>query len=446
MKKQIFKIAYVVCFLMAFAVFGVVTLFRHNDDIGNEEKTELTKSTYLTFAGNFDDYFGKDFGFRNELVDINNRIKYVLFGQSGESSVIAGSDGWLFYESALHDYVGEDVISESEAAKIAAVIEQMCEYAQACGTKLVFVSAPNKMEIYGQYMPYYYLENTDDGNYELIMNELGKSNASYVDLKKILKAAAEQSDINIYHKEDSHWNNMGASIAYNAIMDEAGIAASDYSSMNYRIENNFSGDLYGMLFPSGEHKDEQVVFDMEESFYYVSNFRSVDDMIINTANDAAEGKVLVFRDSFGNALYPFFANDFGECEFSRAIPYDLTDISGNDLVVAELVERNLANLLTMLPVMPAMETDLDVVCAAVENAEINITASENGELQLVTFDSDAIPENCIEMYFRVDNITYKAYPTAADGAGCLYVDGAIDIDSADCSVIYADNGEYYELY
>lgn len=352
MKKQILKTAYVVVFMLAFAVFGVMTLFKSDEAIGNEEKTDLGESTYLTFASDFDEYFGKAFGFRNQLVDINNRLKYDLFGQSGEPSVIAGKDGWLFYESALHDYIGENVMSESDAAAVAGVIKQMSDYAKECGTKLVFVCAPNKMEIYGQYMPYYYRENTDDGNYELVMKALESTDVSYVDLKSILRSEAEQSEVVLYHKEDSHWNNMGAAIAYKAVMDEAGIDTADYSRMKYTIENNFSGDLYGMLFPEGGHKDEQIIFDMEEDFYYTSNFRSYDDMLIDTANDTADGSVLVFRDSFGNALYKFFANEFGTAEFSRAVPYDLTGIGDYDLVVVEIVERNLENLLTMEPVMP----------------------------------------------------------------------------------------------
>ena len=63
-------------------------------------------------------------------------------------------------------------MTREEAAKAAGVIKEMSDYAKECGTKLIFVSAPNKMEIYGEYMPYYCLEDKSDGNYELLMDEL----------------------------------------------------------------------------------------------------------------------------------------------------------------------------------------------------------------------------------------------------------------------------------
>jgi hypothetical protein len=43
-------------------------------------------------------------------------------------------------------------------------------------------------------------------------------------------------------------------------------------------------------------------------------------------------------------LYEFFANDFAEAYISRALPYDVSDIEGADLVVVEIVERNIPRL------------------------------------------------------------------------------------------------------
>lgn len=352
MKKQILKTIYVVTFMAAFVLFGAVSLFYKNDIIGNEEKVTLGGVGYKDMAGNFDDYFSKSFGFRDKLVNINNSIKYNIFKQSGEKSVIAGRDGWLFYESALHDYTGENVMTREEAAKAAGVIKEMSDYAKECGTKLIFVSAPNKMEIYGEYMPYYCLEDKSDGNYELLMDELSHTDVDYVDLKEILKEAGDESSVQLYHKEDSHWNNLGAAYAYRAIMQKAGVDFFDYTSLDYTIQDNFDGDLYSMLFPEGSHKDEQVMLDMEQDFYFTSNYRSDDDLVIETANDNASGSVLVYRDSFGNALYQYFAEDFNTAKFTRAVPYDLTGIGDYDVVVIELVERNLANLIDMEPVMP----------------------------------------------------------------------------------------------
>lgn len=355
MKNKVLKIIYIVLFFLALAVPGLMTLAQKRQSIGNEDKAELTEMNYLNFTQKFDAFFSKNFGLRSELVELNNRLKYNIFGESGEKSVIAGRDGWLFYQSALHDYNGEDMLTPEQIDEIADSLKNAQDYAVSKGVRFVFAVAPNKMEIYGEYMPYYHAEYTGEGNYERLMSALDERGVNHADLKAVIKEAKNGSGELLYHKLDSHWNNLGAYLAYAAIMDKAGLEYTDHSETGYDVQKIFDGDLYGMLFPGGNEKDWQVVFDTEDKFYYTSNFRGSDDMIIGTANDGGNKSVLMFRDSFGNALYPFAANDFEQARFSRALPYDLTDIGAYDLVVIEIVERNIGNLLEYPPVLEAAE-------------------------------------------------------------------------------------------
>lgn len=70
----------------------------------------------------------------------------------------------------------------------------------------------------------------------------------------------------------------------------------------------------------------------------------------------------MFRDSFGNTLYPFMAGSFGQATFSRSMPYQMSllEQTGADTVVIELVERNLDYLCTRAPVFPAPVRGLPV--------------------------------------------------------------------------------------
>lgn len=98
-----------------------------------------------------------------------------------------------------------------------------------------------------------------------------------------------------------------------------------------------------------------MVLDTTWHYRYTSSFRSEEDITITTENDRGSGRLLMFRDSFGNAVLPFFAEAFREAEFSRAVPYrlDLTAARQADGVVVEIVERNLPDLTVRAPVMPA---------------------------------------------------------------------------------------------
>ena len=87
------------------------------------------------------------------------------------------------------------------------------------------------------------------------------------------------------------------------------------------------------------------------------NFHSADDITIHTENSAADESIFVYRDSFGINLHPFLAQSYGNACFSRNMPYLLTAVTEEhpDVLLVELVERNLNWLLERAPEMPAPE-------------------------------------------------------------------------------------------
>ena len=147
--KKILKTIYVVGIFGLLIAIGIKTFVGKSNSPAKEEKVKFKPSSYTSFCNEFDKYFSANFGFRSRFISMNNIVKYNVFKQSGEDNVIAGRDGWLFYNSALHDYIGEDVLSDEEIIKIADYVEAISEKCEKAGKKFVFVIAPNKMEIYG---------------------------------------------------------------------------------------------------------------------------------------------------------------------------------------------------------------------------------------------------------------------------------------------------------
>lgn len=445
MGNKVLKALYVSAFIALMAIPGIWTIFQDKKTIGNEDVKDMSGATYMTFSDKFDDYFSSNFGFRSELVNMNNSFMKTVFNQSGEDSVIIGKNGWLFYQSALHDYIGEDVLSDSDIAKVVKILEISDKYVSQKDSKLIFAVAPNKMEIYGNEMPYYYMEDTSDGNYEKLMKALADSKINFTDLKSVLKKSAEDNDMIIYHKLDSHWNNIGASVAYASIMDLSGLKYTSYDKIPYTVQNNFEGDLYKMLYPDGTEKDDQVWYQVEDNFEYTSNFRAEDDMIIDTENENGSSSVLMFRDSFGNALYSFFARDFSKAEFSRALPYDLDKAEGNDLVVAEIVERNIGNLLLYPPILEAPEVAIDDEAIVQKGTSAQITFEAKGNYNLISISSQDIPSDCVEVYLKNGKNIYEAYPSALKGDACLYLGSDKEVNMKGFTVFYRENNVLYQL-
>ena len=111
------------------------------------------------------------------------------------------------------------------------------------------------------------------------------------------------------------------------------------------------GDLAAMIYPAEAAKDVQVYNDYQFTYTYKGRFRGLDDVTINTQS-ASDGSLLMFRDSYGEAILPYMAECFAQAQFSRAVPYNLDNIQA-DAVILEIVERNLGDLQKYAPLMSA---------------------------------------------------------------------------------------------
>ena len=91
-------------------------------------------------------------------------------------------------------------------------------------------------------MPLNYINKSDESNLQLINEYFSDKELNYINLYEALKkeksALPNESDITIYHKKDTHWNNYGAKIAYNELMQEVkkqlpDYYYNDYSNLNF---------------------------------------------------------------------------------------------------------------------------------------------------------------------------------------------------------------------
>lgn len=464
-KKTIIRMVYV-CIFLIISLVPVFAFDSKQKAIGNETKAAAPKlfdesGLNPEFTSEADAYFSQNFGFRNRLVHMGNSLKANLFATSGSSSVVIGREGWLFYESALDDFLGRNPLSDVQLDKIAVSFQMTSDYVRSRGKLFVFTSAPNKMSVYGEYMPYYYLQSAQKSNYERLFERLENLDVASVNLRRVLLEAREDYDTVLYHKKDSHWNNLGAAVAYEAIVQtmrdiwQTDFATKEYTKAGYGVVNDFKGDLEGMLLPESKSFDEQVKLNIFDGIVYDDNFRSSEDLKITTTNPLAVNpkKVVLYRDSFGNALYWFFANDFEKGLFKREIPYNIySDVADNDIIVAEIVERNIRNLLAMPPVVPSYKmtatdgkysgayrgynrTVDDVIVDVYGNSDRLTDVTETVPcygsfyqegLYEITMNCAALDNYCdiYLMLFDSDNgiALYRALPTGKDCDATMYVE------------------------
>ncbi len=304
------------------------------------------------FLSDCADYLSDHFFLRQELVTAHNRM-LTLLGGGTANDVIAGADGWLYYAQTLDDYTGIGAMSEAELASAARNLYLMQEYCDGQGVSFLFVPVPNKNSLYDAAMPSFGVKAAEHSAQRLIAL-LDDGGVRCADLFSAFRERAEV----LYFRHDSHWNAKGAALAADEINRGLG-RSSDYAAADFSGTAPHAGDLYEMRYPAGTDPETDCVFGGTLSYTREGSDTRPDSITINTAGGGSGG-LLMFRDSFGNSLYPYLANSFASARFSRATAYNLTLAEKLDAgcVVIELVERNLRYLLRFAPVMPAPEREL----------------------------------------------------------------------------------------
>lgn len=429
MKKKLLLLFIAACMIVCFVPFAGMTLSVSDEPVGNEQKAQLPNITKEDNAFNemyfqeLGSYFEKSFAFRPEIISADAEIQSYLFETSNLDSVITGNDGWLYYSSTLDDYLGRNLLSERSINNIAYNLKITQNYVEQNGAKFLFTVAPNKNSLYPQNMPYYYsAKASDDKNIYHLEKALKNSEVSYCDLFEVF----ENQDETLYLKQDSHWNNKGAFLAYNNILDSLGKIHNDYSNVQITKEKDFYGDLAQMIYPASVKPEYNYYYDISQSYSYTTNTTSVEEAIIKTENSKAGGTLYMYRDSFGNALLPFFANAYGNAKFTKAFPVNVAvDMLTEkpDTVIFEIVERNLSWFASSPPVLPSPEISAE---NSVEtDAKINVAVSEVNLTLLElsgTVDSQSCDENT-EIYVTAkdkngNSRTFQAFRVTDENTDC----------------------------
>lgn len=324
--------------------------------VGNEKLTPLPEvfdeegGFNTSILSEFSDYFADHFGFRHEMITLNDQLTGKMLRDLDSSSVLLGKDGWLFYKSTLEDYTGADLFTPRQSYAAAHVLQLMQEYCDQNEIRFYFTVAPNKNSLYGSQMPSRY-PAAQTRSIEGLKQQLAAQNIRYIDLFTPLSASDEQ----LYYRLDSHWNMQGAQLAAQTLLTEIKGEPQDFDTAKTGNVTPHTGDLYEMVYPSGTETESDAAYAF--SYAYDETFRSADDITIHTQNAGAEGSIFVYRDSFGINLHPFLAQRYANACFSRNMPYRLSAVTAErpDVLLVEIVERNLNWLLERAPEMPAPE-------------------------------------------------------------------------------------------
>jgi alginate O-acetyltransferase complex protein AlgJ len=295
-----------------------------------------------------DRFLADHFGLRDELVRLQGVVRYAVLLPS-DSRVIIGHEQQLFLngDGTIEQATGL-FMRTAEIATFADGAAQLQARLRASNAQFLVAIPPNSTTILRARLPTWAANKPAVSEYDAMMAALAQRGVAAVDLRPPLLAA--NSVWPVYRRTDTHWNQLGALVAYDAVVEALG--RREWVIDPRRVLRGFKpapgGDLARLLAVSSVAVDEDARIDLSSYApvpFKVStvdtHFESGGDLI-ETGRDGPT--VLVIGDSFTQHFWQdYFSLHAGRylwihhegCHFAR----DIFDRYRPDVVILAPTER-----------------------------------------------------------------------------------------------------------
>lgn len=216
--------------LMLYWVFVpfAANLFSSNTALlDNRPLNHKPEKLSLDFAREFEAYYNDTFAGRKKF--LKKLAKFKMKWELDNGTTINGRDGWSFYDSGkvpdgytLVDYFGKVRFTEAEMKRMAEGITKARDYYEKRGIKYYLIIAPNKEGLYSEYMPSHLQGDrvSDKSRMDLAVEYLQKhTDVNIINFRDVLTASKHEYGVNLYYPGDSHWNEVGAYVAFEKLSE-----------------------------------------------------------------------------------------------------------------------------------------------------------------------------------------------------------------------------------
>ena len=330
-----------------------------NDDGSLVTKTEI------------ENFIDDNIGFRTAAPRIDTRVMYDLFGVILDDAQLRGKDGNLFAGDDRHFPARRapyPPLTEEELAENGRNIEAASDYFTSKGVPFLFITIPDKEEVYPGLYPDAFIKRPWKGRLEQQVEWLrANTGVDAYDMTQALRDKASESDAMIWYetKDNAHWNCMGSWYGYLEIMDrlkaygpdiktlsiddfDVSIATEPYTNWDDTfVFRGLSNTVFTFDYKPGfsyEHIGNSNDPWMPQDQLDIAGFQK-GGVYFHYHNDKEDGSLVFFGDSYiYQFLLPYFSESFGDVYLfhlptNYQIMRPILDMIGADYVVLEMVER-----------------------------------------------------------------------------------------------------------
>lgn len=324
--------------------FGIAHFLVPDREFSEQENNWLTQFKAPTlktvrsgeFMEKFEKYFNDQFPLRDQWVQMKAYSERAL-GKQENNKVYFGKDGQTLFAQFTQ-------LSDEELAIRVGFVNKLGDNLDV---PVYFSLVPDKSYAYPHLLPEN-APNVDDGSTIVQAGKLCSDRVNFIDLRTSLHEPGSFCGTicgpldEAFYRTDHHWTTMGAYWGYLALMEGMGLQAADLSGLPFaQMSDSFYGTTYSAsgaawvrpdsiytMIPEGGTRGHITVDRYPEGepipggLYYPEKLEVKDKyayflggnqpLCVIKNPDAANGKLLVVRDSYSDSLAPFLAEEFQE--------------------------------------------------------------------------------------------------------------------------------------
>lgn len=288
-----------------------------------------------------------------------SRLLLPLGISTDPEQAVVGRDEWLYLGDRHQRTLSTDRSPQTPedveiSRRIAEATAAWDAHLSARGVRLFRIMvAPNKGSVYPEHMPDWARPASPNGT-DALFATAGLTR--HIDLRPVLIAERAKQPVPLYYRTDTHWNFLGAALAFRAFSREVAPEAPELrwpTEDTYaisRVDRRIGGDLARFLRIPEHFDDEEPIpnsfalpvqttqYDYESGQVVRKGGNPPVDSPVKPLLVRSEGalnrkKVLWLRDSFGQMMAPLMA-----ATFSDVIQLHWSEALDKDMRLARLVE------------------------------------------------------------------------------------------------------------
>jgi alginate O-acetyltransferase complex protein AlgJ len=259
--------------------------------------------------------------FNDYLIRLDNIARIVVMNSSTSNIVVIGKDNWLFTDvnESMADYRGLNRLSDSQLSYVLEIAKSERDYLKAKGIPLILVVAPNKENIYPEYLPDNIKKGGESQLDQVLTYFKENSDIKIIDLRPVLIKGKETKQV--YRKHDSHWNSYGSYIAYREIIGATGLTAHTLEDYNEVVQDgDITGDLSRLLKMEDMYPESEVIMRYElkdvpsetlpsalifhDSFYTSTNLQALMKPHFEKITEVRYGQLTLFSSELVERVKP----------------------------------------------------------------------------------------------------------------------------------------------